>query len=81
MKQKVHATLAAKNQHELMHCLEVLNLLDLGELTFIAAQERKETRGGHKRVDYPYTNPLLNDQLLTIKKVDGKHITEWKKRK
>ena len=81
MKQKISATLAARNQHELMHCLEVLNLLDLGELTFIAAQERKETRGGHKRVDYPYTNPLLNDQLLTIKKVDGKHITEWKKRK
>ena len=81
LKQKIHGSLKAQNQHELTRCLEVLNLVDLGELTFIAAQERKETRPGHRRVDHPYTNPLLNDQLLTIKKVDGKPATQWMKRK
>jgi succinate dehydrogenase/fumarate reductase flavoprotein subunit len=28
-----------------MRALEVLNLIDIGELTFITALERKETRG------------------------------------
>ena len=44
LKRKVQTTLMARNQHDLMHCLEVLNLIDLGELVFIAAKERKETR-------------------------------------
>ena len=77
LNEKVYSTIMAKNQHELMRCLEVLNLLELGELTFIAAKERKETRGFHRRVDYPFTNPLL-DKLLIIKKVDGKPVAEWK---
>jgi succinate dehydrogenase/fumarate reductase flavoprotein subunit len=80
LKRNIKERLAAKNQHELMRCIEVLNLVDLGELTFIAAQERKETRGGHNRVDHPYSNPLLNDQLLTVRKVDGKPVAEWRKR-
>ena len=60
-----------------MHCLEVINLFDPGELIFIAANERKESRGVHVRADYPYTNPLLN-RLLVVKKVNGKTVTEWR---
>lgn len=81
LRQKIYETLTAVNPHELTRCLEVLNLLDLGELVFIAAQERKETRGNHQRVDHPYTNPMFNDLLLTIRKVDGRPATEWKKMK
>lgn len=55
LKQKARGTLAASNQHELMRCLEVLNLLDLGELVMIGAKERKETRGNHRRVDFPFS--------------------------
>lgn len=77
LKEKASTTMLARNQHELMHCLEVLDLLDVGEVLFIAANERKETRGIHIRSDYQYTNPLL-DKFLIIKKVDGKHVTEWK---
>ncbi|MFC1945426.1 FAD-binding protein [Chloroflexota bacterium] len=80
LKQKVHSTIMAGNQHELMRCLEVLNLFELGELMFIAANKRKETRDYHRRVDYPYTNPLLNDQLLVIKKVNGQPVAELKKK-
>ncbi len=43
----------------------------------IAAKERKETRASHKRPDYPFTNPLL-DKELTVKKVGGKIVTEWR---
>jgi succinate dehydrogenase/fumarate reductase flavoprotein subunit len=67
----------ARNQHELMHCLEVLNLMDLGEVILTAANERKESRSGHVRSDCPYTNPLLN-KLLVAKKIDGKIVLEWK---
>ena len=69
--------MVAKNPHELMHCLEVLNLLDLGELIFIAALERKETRRLHRRTDYPFTNPLM-EKLIVIKKVGDKPVIEWK---
>ena len=44
LRTKARATLMARNQWELTRCLETLNLLDLGELVFVAAQERKETR-------------------------------------
>jgi succinate dehydrogenase/fumarate reductase flavoprotein subunit len=76
LKKKAHETVTARNQHELMRCLEVFNLSDLAELVFIAALERKETRGAHLRADYPFTNPLLNKHI-TVKKVGGKPVTEW----
>lgn len=77
LKEKTYATVIAKNQHELAHSLEVLNLIELGELVFITASERKETRGLHVRTDYPFTNPLL-DKLLIVKKVDEKPVSEWR---
>jgi succinate dehydrogenase/fumarate reductase flavoprotein subunit len=69
--------LMAKDQHELMHCLEVLNMFDVGELIFISALERKETRGTHIRSDYPFANPVM-DKLLVVKKEKDKLITEWR---
>lgn len=77
LKEKAYSTLMAKNHHELMHCLEVLNLIDLGELVFITADERKETRGRHVRSDYPFTNPLL-EKLLIVRKKGEKPVTEWR---
>jgi succinate dehydrogenase/fumarate reductase flavoprotein subunit len=67
----------AGNQHELMHCLEVLNLLDIGEIVFQAVLERKETRGKYFRQDYPFTNPQLNNKVLLCRKSDSKVLLEW----
>ena len=67
----------AKNSHELGRCLEVLNMLEIGELTFLMALNRKETRALHVRPDYPYTNPTLN-QAHIIQKVKGKNVLGWK---
>lgn len=78
LKEKVHTTLRARNRWELTRCLEVVNLYDLAELVFVGALERKESRGLHHRVDYPYTDPLLNGKVLIAKKVDGKVVTEWR---
>jgi succinate dehydrogenase/fumarate reductase flavoprotein subunit len=77
LKGKVCTGVAAKNPHELMRCLEVLNLIELGELVFITANDRKETRGKHIRPDYPFTNPLL-EKLLIVKKVNEKPVLEWR---
>jgi succinate dehydrogenase/fumarate reductase flavoprotein subunit len=78
LKEKAHHFLVARNQWELVRCLEVLNLLDLGELVFVTALERKETRGGNVRRDYPVTNPMLDKSRLFVRKVNDKIVTEWR---
>jgi len=77
LRQKTDSMLMASNQHELMHCLEVLNMFDVGEIIFIAALERKETRGTHHRTDYPFENPLM-ERLLIIKRVNEKPVVDWR---
>jgi succinate dehydrogenase/fumarate reductase flavoprotein subunit len=76
LKEKLLAGMIARNQHELMHCLEVLDLMDVGEAIFVSANERRETRGLHKRLDYSYTNPLLEKFLVIERKADGP-VTSW----
>jgi succinate dehydrogenase/fumarate reductase flavoprotein subunit len=77
LKDKAHETLVARNSHELIRCLEVLNMIEIGEIIFQAARERKETRGKHTRVDYPFTNPLL-EKLLVVKKTERGLSFQWR---
>lgn len=77
LKEKAYRVMMARNPHELMRCLEVLNMIEIGELVFLTARERKETRGKHIRVDYPFTNPLL-EKLLVVRKVQGRPFLEWR---
>jgi succinate dehydrogenase/fumarate reductase flavoprotein subunit len=77
IKEKARATMVAGNPHEMGRCLEVLNMLDLGELTFITALDRKETRGLHVRPDYAFTNPTLN-QAHIVRRTDGRTTTYWR---
>jgi len=79
LKEKVANTITARNQWELTRCLEALNLLDLGELVFLAANERRETRGLHNRPDYPLTDPMLEGKGLFVKQVGGEPVLEWRK--
>lgn len=61
------AQLKADTSHEFMRALEVLDLIDYAEATAIMSVNRKESRGPHhKRSDYTYTNPLLNNKFQTI---------------
>ncbi len=77
IREKVCGTIKADDSHSLMRCLEVTELIDIGETIFLAALERKETRGMHKRSDYTFTNPLT-DKFITIKLVEGQPIIEWR---
>lgn len=77
LREKAVTTMAAANPHELMRCLEVVNMIDVGELVFRAAMERKETRGKHIRVDYPFTNPLM-EKLLMVKRSEDGPAFEWR---
>jgi succinate dehydrogenase/fumarate reductase flavoprotein subunit len=78
LRKEAESSLIARTPHELSRALEVLNLMELGQLVCIAAKERKETRGQHNRTDYTYTNPVL-DKYLVLKNVDGHPVTEWRR--
>lgn len=79
LKKRAHERVTAGNVHELSRCLEVFNLMDIGELVLIGAKERKETRGLHVRPDYPLTNPMLDRKAHIIRKgPDGRPVHEWK---
>lgn len=80
LKGKVLDTMAADNAHTLMRCLEVLDLMECAEAIFLTALERKETRAQHRRSDFPFTNPLLADKFLTIRKEKGSPVIEWRNR-
>ncbi|MEE0435094.1 MAG: FAD-binding protein [Peptococcaceae bacterium] len=74
-------TIACHNAHELMRTLETFDLALIGQLICVAALERKESRGLHKRSDYTFTNPLLEGQFITLEKGrDGEPKTAWRKR-
>jgi succinate dehydrogenase/fumarate reductase flavoprotein subunit len=77
LKEKANHSLRARNSHELTRCLEVLNMIEIGELIFTTARERKETRGKHARADYPFTNPIL-EKLLVVKKGEKGPMLEWR---
>ena len=79
MRQKVDQMLIARNRWELTRCLETLNLMDLGELVFIAANERKETRALHHRTDYPLTDPVMDGKEVVVRREDGKPNVEVKR--
>jgi len=81
LKKKVMETVVAENSHTLMRVLEVLDLMECGEAIFLTALERKETRGLHRRSDFPFTNPLLQDKFLTIWKESGRVLIEWREKR
>ena len=79
LKEKIYQGLTARNRWELTRCLETRNLLELGELVLLSANERKETRGLHDRPDYPLTDPVLDGKAIFVRQADGKPVMEWRK--
>jgi succinate dehydrogenase/fumarate reductase flavoprotein subunit len=81
LKRKTLSTLMADNSHTLMRSLEALDLMDCGEIIFLTALERKETRGLHRRSDFPFTNPLLQNQFLTVWQEKGEVKMAWREQR
>jgi succinate dehydrogenase/fumarate reductase flavoprotein subunit len=77
LSQKAQNSLTAANPHELGRCLEVFNLLEISSVIFVAAKERKETRGKHIRSDFPFSNPLLK-KLLVVRQEQGQPSVQWR---
>jgi L-aspartate oxidase len=50
---------------------EARNLLDVGRLVAAAALERRESRGGHYRSDYPAADPAWRHRLFLTAAPDG----------
>jgi len=78
LKNTVQTRITADNSHTLMRCLETIHLMECGEVIFLASLERKETRGTHRRSDYPFTNPLLQDKFLTLWQEEGRVKMAWR---
>jgi succinate dehydrogenase/fumarate reductase flavoprotein subunit len=77
LRDQARRILKADNPHDLYHCIEVLNLMDVAELDFLAVNERKESRGLAYRKDYPFADPMLNDKSLVITQKDGLPSLRW----
>lgn len=77
IRRKARHSIMATNPHETARCLEVLNMLEIAELTFLMASNRRETRGLHVRPDYPFTDPTLHKAHI-IKKVKNDNTLYWK---
>lgn len=70
--------ISTPDSHTLMRAIEAMDLIENGEIIMHAALERKESRDLHRRSDYTFTNPLLNDKFLTVRKENGNIIKEWR---
>jgi succinate dehydrogenase/fumarate reductase flavoprotein subunit len=81
LRRKARESLMAGNSHELMRALETLDLMDCGEAILLTALERRETRAMHRRSDFPFTNPLLQDKLLSIRKEGERVIMQWREKR
>ena len=81
LKERANSSLKCSNSHELMRCLEALDLMEIAEIVMLAGSERKETRGKHVRVDYPYTNLLYDNRFITVQMVEGSPRVEWRDRR
>ena len=51
--------------------LDLYSMLAVSEAVTMAAIERKESRGGHTRDDYPKTDPKFAKVNVVIRKIKG----------
>jgi len=63
---------------EMLNAWELGNLLDIAEVVAVSALNRKESRGGHSRVDYPERDDANWLKHTLIAKKDGKLEINYK---
>lgn len=81
LREQTLASMGASCAHTLGRALETLDLFDVAEALMHAALAREETRGMHRRSDFPFTNPLMNDIFINVY-LDGesKTVTSMRER-
>lgn len=81
LKSYAQQEIGCEDAHQLMRTMELFDLIDLAEAVAISSRNRKESRGMHRRIDYTFTNPLLNNKFQTIRKTaDGEVVLEWREK-
>ena len=79
LKSYAQQEIGCEDAHQLMRTMELFDLIDLAEAVAISSRNRKDSRGMHRRIDYTFTNPLLNNKFQTIRKTaDGEVVLEWR---
>jgi succinate dehydrogenase/fumarate reductase flavoprotein subunit len=78
LRRKFLPNLMAENPHKLMRCLEVRNIMDLAEAHMHATLERKETRFGYIRPDYPEMDKSRDNMLTFQRMKNGRPVLEIK---
>src|SRR5512140_269713 len=63
---------------ELLNAWELGNLLDIAEVVAISAMNRKESRGGHSREDYPKRDDQNWLKHTLVCRTDGKYEINYK---
>jgi len=64
MAQALRDDTAIDTPQDLIHALELNNLIEVGRLMSAAALARRESRGGHYREDYPERDPAWERNIL-----------------
>ena len=72
------AEMRAVDVHDLVKAAEAQNLLQVTELVFIAALERKESRAWHFREEYPYTDDKAWLKWIIVKLGEDGQPHTWK---
>lgn len=81
LKRYAENEIGCQDAHQLMRTMELFDLIDLAKAVAITSRNRKESRGGHKRVDYNYSNPLLNNSFQTIHlNRNGEVVLQWREK-
>lgn len=65
------ASANVETPHDRVHAFELSNLLDVAELMATAAAERRESRGGHYRRDFPQSDSRYEYNLVLDRHAPG----------
>lgn len=77
LREQAVAEIKASNSHELYRAMEVLSLIDVGEMLITASYSRKESRGiDFCRADYPQQDNENWLKFITLRKENSRTVVE-----
>lgn len=77
LKEQAMAEIRVKSPHELFRAMEVLSLIDIGEMSITSSLARKESRGiGFYRVDYPQRDDQNWLKFITLRKENSRVVVK-----
>ncbi len=81
LRERTLRVVGASCSHTLVRTLETLDLFDVAESLLHACLARQETRGMHRRSDFPFTNPLLDNTFVNVYlDENGRTVTSLRQR-